>query len=60
MKIKHEIFLDESLKSIMDYIKGNTNLENATNSLSKFGFGKKNIKKVLTQTSRRNVIKFKK
>ena len=44
MKNKHEIFLDESLKSIMDYIKGNTNLENATNSLSKFGFGKKNKK----------------
>ena len=53
-----EKLLNENLITIMKYIKGSKNLEEAKENLRKSGFEDKSIEKGLKQGERRNVLKF--
>tara|TARA_B110000503_G_C6991008_1_gene347338 strand:+ start:528 stop:704 length:177 start_codon:yes stop_codon:yes gene_type:complete len=47
----------EVLAIVVDYIRGEINLENATKKLQIIGLNKKKIKKILKDTPRDNIIK---
>ena len=48
------------LLTVMKYIKGELNQNEASKELQSFGFSKKNISIVLNKTPRNNVVEFKK
>ena len=50
----------KALSAVVDYIRGNSNLENAIKELEKIGLDKKSIRKILKDTPRDNIIEFKK
>ena len=50
----------KALSVVVDYIRGNLNLENTTKELEIIGLDKKSIIKILRVTPRDNIIKFKK
>lgn len=50
----------KALAIVVDYIRGNYNLEKAIKELEIIGLDKKSIRKILKDTPRDNIIKFKK
>ena len=50
----------KALEIVVDYIRGNYNLDNAIKELEIIGLDKKSIRKILKDTPRDNIIKFKK
>ena len=50
----------KALSAVVDYIRGNSNLENAIKELEIIGLDKKSIRKTLKDTPRDNIIEFKK
>ena len=53
---KSNEYLEQSLRIISDYIKGNINLEQALIGLYELGHTKKSAKEVLFETKRNNII----
>ena len=50
----------KALSAVVDYVRGNSNLENAIKELEIIGLDKKSIRKILKDTPRDNIIEFKK
>ena len=57
-KSKSEIYLQASLDEVIAYIRGDINLEEATERLEQLGHSKKSADKVLKDTIRNNVFSF--
>ena len=55
---KSEIYLEVSLDSVISYIRGEVNLEEAVKRLEQLGHDKKSAIKVLRNTDRNNVFSF--
>ena len=56
----HQKDAEEMLLTVMKYIKGELNQNEASKELQSFGFSEKNISIVLNKTPRNNVVEFKK
>lgn len=56
---KSDEYLSLSLDAITSYIRGNINLNEATDILTTLGHSLKSARKVLKETERNNIIKFK-
>tara|TARA_Y100000593_G_scaffold90815_1_gene178088 strand:+ start:770 stop:1012 length:243 start_codon:yes stop_codon:yes gene_type:complete len=57
-KSKSETYLQASLDEVIAYIRGDINLEEATERLEQLGHSKKSADKVLKDTIRNNVFSF--
>jgi len=57
-KSKSETYLQISLDSVISYIRGELNLEEAVKKLEQLGHNKKSAIKVLKNTSRNNIFSF--
>jgi len=57
-KSKSETYLQYSLDSVISYIKGDLNLEEAVERLEQLGHKKKSAMKVLQNTDRNNLFSF--
>ncbi len=57
-KSKSEIYLQASLDEVIAYIRGDINLEEATERLEQLGHSEKSANKVLRDTVRNNIFSF--
>jgi hypothetical protein len=60
MKMSEEVQLDATacLEEVVSYIRGDTNLREATKALNRLGLDKKSAGKVLRDTPRNNIYNF--
>jgi len=57
-KNKFDTYLEVSLDSVISYIRGEVNLEEAVKKLEQLGHDKKSATKVLRNTDRNNIFSF--
>jgi len=58
--IKHKIIYDKIFLTVLKYITGEINLQNAIKNLKQYGFSDKNINDVLKTTQRNNILQIRK